>query len=98
MERIEQWGQTTIEYLLLVGVLFVLFTAVVRNRHFQKFLGKDGEFFQRYSKIIEYHYRHGRKREGLSISNQNYRGDHDTYKDQAGKSNFVIPLGKYPNQ
>lgn len=93
-------GQTTIEYLLLLAVLATLFTAVMRNERFQEYIGAQGSFFRDYSRIIEYHYHHGRKRGTRSTPPfPGYNsGFHDTYKNEGGGSNFAIPLGKYPQE
>ena len=90
-------GQSTVEYLLLIAVVVTLLTAVLRHPRFQNYIGEDGEFFQRYSQVISYTYRHGRYGDKKEAQDD-YVSKHDTYKREGNKPKFVIPLGAYPRE
>lgn len=99
MEINDRRGQSTVEYILLLAVLTTLVTAFFRSDLFIDYLGKEGSIFRNYAEVISYNYRHGRPRpvDGADMRNtHDYQGEHDTYKNLAGKSKFVIPLGVYP--
>ena len=96
------WGQSTIEYLLLLAVVVILTTAVLRNPRFQGMLGAQGTFFQDQARAIRYTYRHGVPGISPQGSPSPFPGDssilqHDTYSRKSNnKARFVIPLGLYP--
>ena len=96
MEKLNNKGQSTIEYVLLLAVLMVLVTTVLSNQRFQNLLGPNGSLFRQYADVISYTYRHG-------VSGKNYQdqtgysgSDHDTYGNNSADNRFAIPIEVYP--
>lgn len=58
-DKIEQKGQSTVEYILLFAVVATLVTFVFKSKQFQDLFGDEGKFANIYKKEIEYSYRHG---------------------------------------
>lgn len=98
MEFLKNKGQSTVEYVLLLGVIVLMVTAALRSDALQNFVGADGEFFNEYSKFISYTYRHGRPGTitGAAQENQYQSIDHDTYSTPNGSPHFAIPANIYP--
>ena len=86
-------GQSIVEYILLLAVLFSIMAAVFNSRAFKNFLGDDAEFFEMLRKRYEYTYRHGRfGNEDTTPQPQAVRGqNHDTYSGR-----FFTPADPYP--
>lgn len=86
-------GQSTVEYILLLGVVVVLVLGVIRSQGFQEVLGKEGTFFRAYKSILEFNYQHGFP--GSRKNPIDYSGLHPSYSRPDG-SRFFIPLEPYP--
>lgn len=94
MKILNQKGQSTIEYILLLVVVVSVATALLNSSTFKRFVGKDSELMQKMAKQMAYAYRHGRLGE---LDSSNYSQEHDTYfnKDE-GRSRFFTPQDPYP--
>ena len=86
MKRSPQ-GQSTVEYLLLLTVCMLLIMTVLRSDAFERYLGRDSEFFTLMRERFAYTYRHGR--DGFNNTQINYNAPHShpTYSD-GGASRF----------
>ena len=49
-------GQTTVEYVLLLAVVFLIVFTIFRNPKFKEFMGENGAFFAATKGIIEHSY------------------------------------------
>ena len=76
MRIINQKGQSTVEYVLLLVVVVSLAAAFMNSDTFKKFVGKDSQLIQKLARQIVYSYRHGLN--GDDESGTNYSGEHDT--------------------
>jgi hypothetical protein len=76
-----QKGQSTIEYLLVLGVVFILVLNLLNSPFFANMMGSDGDVFTAFKKYIEYSYRHTHfKKEGDPLDNFNgYTGNHESF-------------------
>ena len=85
-------GQSTVEYVLLLGVVALLVTAFLKSERLRSFLGPDGEMFEEYARYMGYTYRHGREGQYTGANFQeDYIGPHDSYTNR-----FRIPVTVYP--
>jgi len=89
----KQEGQAVVEYVLLLGVVLIMFLTVFRHPKFQQFLGKEGAFFKQYKLLLEYSYRYGL--EGNTDPAPNYTNAHPSYFD-GGDTRFFSNKTKYP--
>lgn len=53
-----QKGQSAIEYILLLGVIFALGIGIIRSAYFEDFIGQDSRIFAKLERSIEFTYRH----------------------------------------
>jgi len=86
-------GQSIVEYILLLGVLFSISAAVFNSRAFKNFLGKDSQFFETLRNRWEYTYRHGRMgNQDQTPQPEGIRGqNHESYQGR-----FFTPADPYP--
>ena len=78
-------GQSTVEYLLLLVVVTALAFSIYNSARFKNFLEPDSEFFAIVKNKIEFSYRHGYD------SQQDETGDiagHYTFVKNGGESRF----------
>lgn len=91
---LDEKGQTSVEYILLIAVIVVIATSVFKSSGFQQLFGAEGLFAKTYREEVEYSYRHtlgGRK----AFSEPNYSGsNHDSYKG-GGQTRFFGAVEKY---
>ena len=86
-------GQSTVEYVLLLVVVVSLASMIFKTRLFQNFFGEDSDFVATLINRMEYSYRHGRMGEDDQLNYQN----HPTfYNKEQNKSRFFSPLSAYP--
>lgn len=94
MKILNQKGQSTVEYILLLVVVVSIATALMNSATFKKFVGKDSALMQKMVKQMSYSYRHGRLGQD---DTSNYNGEHETYFDKStGSSRFFTPRSSYP--
>ncbi len=86
-------GQSTIEYVLLMGVVLTYMLVVFRSNVFQSFLGTEGKFFVRYKAFVEFTYRYPVS--GFVDPAPDYQLTHPGYF-QGGDTRFFGLESKYP--
>lgn len=90
---IEDKGQSTVEYILLLAVIISLVTFVFNSDGFQALFGDNGQFANVYKRELEYSYRQGRFGR-LRFQTPNYKsGQHDSYNER-----FFGAKDAYPPQ
>ena len=94
-KALNQRGQTTIEYVLLLAVIIGLASTVFRSRLFQEVFGADSDFIAALIVRMEYAYRHGRMG---GEDNRNYQQHPTFYNREEGKSRFFAPAEAYPKR
>ena len=99
-------GQSTVEYVLLLGVIVLLVLSVIRSKAFKDFLGDEGKIFVAYKDYMEcsYHLPMPCDRLGKSGSTESevkslingYKGTHPGYTPGAGtETRFFGPIVEY---
>ncbi len=88
-----QAGQSTVEYILLLVVIFGLSLTVYKGLGFKNLLGENSVFFSKMREHIEFTYRHGGS---ISRVDSSYNGTHDTYWVGGDETHFFSPLSTYP--
>ena len=93
-------GQSTVEYLLVLSVVFTIGASVFYSPWFKKILGPDSEMFAKMRTYLEYSYRHARP------PSPNYDGDpneiddtgsaHESYFSAQNGTHFFLPAEPYP--
>lgn len=96
MRVLNEKGQSTIEYILLIVVVVSVASALFNSAAFKRFVGEDSEFMQKAYKEMSYAYRHGRM--GTTEEDvSNYTRDHETFfNKEEGRSRFFAPTSQYP--
>lgn len=89
--KINEKGQSTVEYILLFAVVISLATFVFKSKAFNDLFGKEGQFADVYKRELEYSYRHGRYGREL-FQPPNYKsGRHDSYNKRFFGSRDAYP-------
>jgi hypothetical protein len=92
------FGQSLVEYVLLLAVLTALTFTVLKSARFQQlFQGKSG-FFATIKQGMVYSYRYGlqfKETDGANMAFDYTSTEHDTYTKN-GNSRFFASNGKYP--
>jgi hypothetical protein len=93
-----QKGQSTIEYVLVMGVALILVVNFVNSDKFKELMGGDSEIFKRYKNYLEYSYRHTH----FSVQDEptnnfnNYSGNHESYTiEDFNDTRFFIVRNPY---
>lgn len=90
-------GQSSVEYILLFGIVVVLSITLFKSEAFNKLFGNDGLFAKTYREEVEFSYRHaigGRK----AFSTPNYNSaNHQSYKGSGSGTRFFGAKDKYPS-
>lgn len=93
---LNQKGQSSVEYLLLVVIVVSLTFAVLRSPVFRDFYGEQGKFATTYKSEIEFSYTNsyqGRK----VFETPNYSGNnHSSYTGRNGNTRFFGAAQAYP--
>lgn len=94
---INSFGQTTIEYILLLSVVMVIILTVMNNPLVQRFTAK-GNFIKEITILMQFSYRHSRS----GNTNEKYppdysKPDHVSYSQNNGESRFFGPASSYPD-
>lgn len=94
--RVDQRGQSSVEYIMLFAMIAVLVTTILNSDSFQKIFGRDGTFAKTYKEEIEFSYRHTyRGRE--AFQQPNYASpQHPSYVD--GQTKFFGARDAYPDR
>ena len=94
--KIDQSGQSTVEYIMLFAMIAILLTTVYNSDAIKKIFGKEGTFAKTYKEEIEFSYRHahrGRK----PFQQPNYSNNsHSSYSRGGGSSRFFGAVNAYP--
>ncbi len=94
---LNEQGQSTVEYILLIAVSISLVYMVFTSGPFEGMFGDKGQFATVFKSEIEYSYRHalgGRK----PYRTPSYSGgNHDSYKN-GSETRFFGAKDKYPTQ
>ncbi len=89
-------GQSTIEYLLLLVVIASLAATVFNSDAFRNIFGKDSSFFAIMQRRIQFTYRHGLEGEKDDTFNYGDGSAHHSYFSQENSnSRFFLPLEGY---
>ncbi len=100
--RINNKGQSAVEYILLLAVISSISYAFFNNQKFKEFFGKNSNYFTGLQQGMAYSYRYGRELKRTDNYEQamsfNYSSpQHDTYYDnKTNKSRFFtgqLPYG-----
>ena len=92
---LDERGQSTIEYVLLLAVVVALASTVFKSKLFQEVFGRDSDFMAALIVRMEYAYRHGRMGDE---DNRNYQQHPTFYNKEEGKSRFFAPAEAYPKR
>ncbi len=87
-------GQSTVEYILLLTVIFTLSMGVYKGLGFKDLLGEDSPVFKQMREFSEFTYRHGGS---IKRVDSDYSGTHDTYWVGGGETHFFSPVEFYPS-
>ncbi|MCK5883956.1 MAG: hypothetical protein KAG61_09720 [Bacteriovoracaceae bacterium] len=93
MKRHES-GQSTVEYILLLLVIFTLSMGVYNGLGFKNLLGEDSPVFKKLREYAEFTYRHGGV---IKRGDSDYTGTHDTYWVGGARTHFFSPQSFYPS-
>lgn len=97
---INQAGQSTVEYIMLMALMATLVFGVLKSDPFQEIFGDNSRYFSGLASIIQFSYRHGYlgdsdERDG---DNYNYSGgtvNHQSYRLD-DTTRFFVPTEPYP--
>lgn len=93
----KEFGQTTIEYILLISAIVGMILLVVNSSLFNKYVAGNS-FMEQLATKIQFNYRHalsGNDKEKYPPDYQ--RPNHVSYKSSHG-SHFFGPADKYPSK
>lgn len=91
-----QLGQSTVEYVLLFGLVSILVVQVTNSKVFKDLFQADGEFVTKVVNLFEYTYRHagsGSKDETSKFISTDGEIHESYYKN--GKTRFFAPKEAY---
>lgn len=94
---LDQKGQSSVEYLMLVVIIVSMTIAVLKSNAFQDFFGSQGQFATVYKSEIEFSYTNSYQgREAFEEPDYN-NPDHSSYKGSSG-TRFFGANQEYPAQ
>jgi len=93
---LNQRGQSTVEYILLLAVVISLIYTVINSARFKDIVGEGGSFANKMKNSMEWNYRFGSQgTEGFSTI-QYPGGRHPTYfNSSTGFTHFIGPIKPY---
>ncbi len=93
-----QKGQTSVEYIMLFAVAFLLVGAVFKSKIFNDFMGPNGKLFVSFKNRYEYSYTHALPApEDVKMSSATTEHRHESYWSKEDESTrFFTLLNKYP--
>ena len=86
-------GQALTEYILLIGVVTLMFISILKSEAFRDVFGDDSNFFKKMRQKMAFEYRHGRSGR-KDLSDNTFGGKHETYFD-GNSTRFFLPLEPY---
>ena len=95
--KMNERGQTVVEYIFLTAVVVSLAVAVFNSPVFKRFLGKDSEFFTALRKVFMVSYRHGLYESNINPTvnpEEDYSGVHRSYVGD-NSTRFFTPMAPY---
>ena len=95
--KMNERGQTVVEYIFLTAVVVSLAVAVFNSPVFKRFLGKDSEFFTALRKVFMVSYRHGLYESNINPTvnpEEDYSGVHRSYFGD-NSTRFFTPTAPY---
>ena len=95
--KMNERGQTVVEYIFLTAVVVSLAVAVFNSPVFKRFLGKDSEFFTALRKVFMVSYRHGLYESNINPTvnpEEDYSGVHRSYVGD-NSTRFFTPTAPY---
>lgn len=99
--QLDQLGQSTVEYVLLLAVVVSLVFTVINSARFKDLLGEGGGFALRMKDEMEWNYRFASQYYGdasafnVNLGSRNHPG---YYNQRKGATHFIGPLRPYPQQ
>ncbi|MBT4790631.1 MAG: class III signal peptide-containing protein [Halobacteriovoraceae bacterium] len=90
--KLNQKGQSAVEYILLIAVVVSIVTFVFKTEAFKGLFGDNGQFADVYKRELEYSFRHALG-DRKPFRTPNYRsGQHDSYNGRFFGSKDAYPL------
>jgi len=90
-------GQGSVEYVLLLVAVVSLVVFVFNSSTFQNFFGPNSPFFTSIKKTMQYTYRHGGLNPSLEDGSSDPGGNiHESYTTDGGGSRFFFVYQPYP--
>ena len=92
-------GQSTIEYVLLLVVFVSLATTVFKSQAFQDLFGENSTFFATVKNRVQFTYRHGieGEKEDDNFDYGDAKSHFSYFNEEDNKTRFFLPLGAYGN-
>ncbi len=84
-------GQSTVEYLFLIGMMVLISTTILRSDRFQQSFGSQGQVFEAFRTRFEYSYQHG-----MPTGPVGSPAFHPSYSPRQGETRFFSGKGAYP--
>lgn len=81
---LNHYGQSTVEYILLISVIASLVFTIMKSEGFQNIFGEEGTFSEQFRKETEFSYRHGLGGKAFLPETIDYNTRHDTYLPVGG--------------
>lgn len=86
-----QFGQSTVEYILLFVVVVTIATSIFKSAKFNELFGKNGTIATTYKNQVEFSYRHGYSK-SEPLGNVNYsNGRHKSYNGRFFSAKDAYP-------
>jgi hypothetical protein len=92
---LDQAGQSTVEYLLLLAVVITISYTIISSQRFRDLLGREGRFAREMKAETEWNYRHGFRGRADAAPIKYPGATHPTYWNGT-TSRFIGPLRPYP--
>ena len=84
---LDKSGQSSVEYIILLGMVVLLTLSILNNDYVQNFIGKDAAIFAQFSKYYQYSFRYPLP--GSNDTGVDYSDSHDSYVNpDSGKTRF----------
>jgi len=89
--KLNQKGQSAVEYILLFAVVISLASFVFKSDAFTSLFGENGKFADVYKRELEYSYRHGLAGRVRFTTPDYQTGTHDSYNGRFFGSKNAYP-------
>lgn len=97
LNRLDQRGQSMVEYILLLAVVISLAGVVFKSDFWLSYFGPEGKFDQVFRARMEYSYRHSLEGDAFYAPPNYQTKNHDSYF-YGGSTRFFIPTDPYPKE